>query len=164
MHLYSSSLYHLILQSGRFRNFRADIRFQQAFSTQQRTPGSSSSIAQWYGFLPSLQNLSDYIAQSCSQSDQKCISAASSLLSADYIDVDYEKDIKYVTFTSFWANGPHQGSWGETIDYSGHERVEVGLLHPETSEDKDEIKMGGWLTVVGYDKTPSTPMPSFTPS
>lgn len=119
-------------------------------------PGSNPPLHQWYTFLPSLQGLSEYITKSCTPSDEKCLSAAMSLLSADYIDIDYEKDLGSVILTSFWATGPQEGTWEEIIDYSSHERVEVGLLHQEASEDKDEIKMGGWLTVVGHDKNPST--------
>jgi len=133
----------------------ADILHQKAFSTQPIRPGSTSSVAQWYTFLSSLQGLSKYIAEACPPSYEKCLSATSSLISADYVDIDYEKDSRSVIFTSFWTSGPQQGAWEEITDYPDHMRVEVGLLHQEAAEDKDEIKLGGWLTVVGYDKNPS---------
>jgi len=141
----------------------ADTLHQEAFSTPPITPGSTSSVAEWYTSLSSLQGLSKVIAKACKTSDEKCISATSSLLSADYVDIDYEKDSRSVILTSFWASGPQKGSWEETTDYPDHERVEVGLLHQEIAEDKDEMKMGGWLTVVGYDKNPSVSIHSSHP-
>jgi len=82
--------------------------------------------------------------------------SAHSLLSASYIDLDYESSSESLIITSYWATAPEGKAWDETIDYQNHERVEVGVLNPERSEEPHELKIGGWLTVVGHDVKPST--------
>ena len=72
------------------------------------------------------------------------------------MDIDYDAISHALLIAAYWERGPDGGAWNEKIENSGDERVEVGVLNEERADEKEEIKLGGWLTVVGDDDKPST--------
>lgn len=127
------------------------------------TPGSSAAskaahLRQWHSLMPSLQGLSNFIKTSiCQASKGQCAQAAQSLTTANLFDLDYDNELDTVTINAYWDSASQSKGWSEIIEYKGeaHERVEVGVLNQEKSSEEGEIKMGGWLTVVGQDVKPS---------
>jgi hypothetical protein len=114
----------------------------------------------YHTLLPTLKDLTNYLTTHVCVSS-KCATAANSLLSASYLDIDYTANSP-VSITAYWHESATGGKWNEIIDYHEHERCEVGLLSEERRlEDAEigDVRMGGWLTVVGGDKKPSMLLP-----
>lgn len=140
--------------------FRADLSFRQiSFTTSpilsQRF--ASTSALQFHSLLPSLADLVTYIQQViCNPNDTDCQSHASSLLSADSVDIDYDSISHSLTFSGFWSKPPEgQDGWTEDIrkhNKGTNEKVEVGLLAAQKAVEPEELSMGGFLTVIGEDK------------
>jgi hypothetical protein len=110
----------------------------------------------YHTLLPTLKDLTNYLTTHVCISS-KCNTAAKSLLSASYLEIDYTATSP-VSITAYWHESATGGKWNEIIDYHEHERCEVGLLSEERRlEDAEigDVRMGGWLTVVGGDKKPS---------
>lgn len=141
-------------------SFRADLSFHQiSFTTppilSQRF--ASTSALQFHSLLPSLADSVTYIQHViCHRDDTDCQSHASSLLSADSVDIDYDSISHSLTFSAFWSKPP-EGKDGWTEDIRKHnkgtnEKVEVGLLAAQKAVEPEELSMGGFLTVIGEDK------------
>ena len=118
---------------------------------------SMSSSFQYYTHMPTLSNLVSYIhSQICKPSSQSCKDAASSLLSASSLDIDYDAISHAVIFTAYWEQAPNSESWTETISLSdSKETIEIGALIHEPNPDPEDIGFGGLLTVLGQDTKPS---------
>ena len=119
---------------------------------------SSSSIKslQFYLLLPSLQEFVIYAKHKfCPSADQSCQSRVSALQSASYLDIDYDATSHQLTCAVFWDGAPESGVWNEKLTATA-ESVEVGVLAEEKATDPLELSLGGWLTVLGQDKKPST--------
>jgi len=78
-----------------------------------------------------------------------------SLSYASYIDIDFDAISHAVTLTAVWRSGLSAKAartparvWG---DGGG---LEVGALVPEKPDEPEELKLGGFLTVVGEDDEP----------
>lgn len=69
--------------------------------------------------------------------------------------MDYDAISHALLITAYWESGPDQGAWNEEIVNAGSDRVEVGVLNQEKADEKEDIGLGGWLTVIGQDATPS---------
>ncbi|KKA18750.1 hypothetical protein T310_7299 [Rasamsonia emersonii CBS 393.64] len=118
---------------------------------------ASTSALQFHSLLPSLADLVTYIQQViCNPNDTDCQSHASSLLSADSVDIDYDSISHSLTFSGFWSKPPEgQDGWTEDIrkhNKGTNEKVEVGLLAAQKAVEPEELSMGGFLTVIGEDK------------
>ncbi|KAF2086833.1 PIG-X-domain-containing protein [Saccharata proteae CBS 121410] len=126
---------------------------------------SMSPAMQYYQLLPSLQNFVTYIQQKlCGGSDPACSSQAAALLSVDYLDIDYDVISHAVIVNAYWWNNRaanSDGSWEETIRLRDTETIEVGILNTETPDEPEELKLGGFLTVVGQDSKPKATLFSF---
>lgn len=127
---------------------------------------SSSSSSQYHAALPSLSHFSQYLQTAiCRASQARCHTAATSLLSANYLDIDFDAISHAVLVTAFWERAAGEtGVWDEVIEQggAGAGRVEVGVLNPEEAIEPGELSLGGFLTVVGEDdhKSESTsPLP-----
>ena len=98
----------------------------------------------------------------CNEAQTKsdgCSPFVTSLLTADTIDIDYDRTLDTLVLTGLWTTTP-QGGWSEDILKSSADRVELGLLGAEQGTQADEIKMGGLLAVVGQDRKLSMRSPN----
>lgn len=117
-----------------------------------------SATSQYYSHLPSLSNLATYVQQKiCKTSEKGCKEAASSLVSASYLDIDYDTISHALVLNAFWSSAPDNRHWTETIAAPARdESIEVGVLTHEKNPDPEDIAFGGFLTVLGQDSKPST--------
>ncbi|KAL2010408.1 hypothetical protein VTN00DRAFT_6215 [Thermoascus crustaceus] len=112
---------------------------------------ASTSSSQFHSLLPSLSNLVTYIQQkACRASDAECQNRAVSILSADYVDIDYDSISHALTISGYWSKSPQGDGWTEEIKKRelGADKVEVGLLSSEPATEPEELKVGGFLAVV----------------
>lgn len=96
----------------------------------------------------------------CGKRDETCRAQASSIQSADSLDIDYDSISQTLTATGYWSTPP-EGGWTEEIQKHpvGEGQVEVGLLGTERAIEFEELKVGGLLAVVGKDENLSmTPL------
>ena len=118
---------------------------------------ASSSAYQYHELLPSLIDLVTYIQQKLCANDGPCKARSDTLRSADYLDVDYDTISQSFTVSASWHTSPSPGTWDERIDNRGGSvKVEVGVLANEKATRPEELSLGGYLTVLGEDKEPST--------
>ncbi|KAH7059113.1 PIG-X [Macrophomina phaseolina] len=112
---------------------------------------SMSASSQYHNLLPSLQDLVTYISEKfCSTGD--CREKASSLLSASYVDFDYDSISHALIINAFWAQGPTEGGlWNEEVSRGKADTMEVGILNNEVPIEPEELSLSGFLTVVGED-------------
>ena len=117
-----------------------------------------SSASQYYQLLPSLKDLVTYIQQKiCATSDPSCQTQAASLLSATYVDIDFDTISHALVFNGFWDRAPDAESWTETISLRQEtDHIEVGVLTSEKAVDPEDLAFSGFLTVIGKDSKPST--------
>ncbi|KAF2715205.1 PIG-X-domain-containing protein [Pleomassaria siparia CBS 279.74] len=118
---------------------------------------SHSASTQYYSHAPSLSHLVSYIqTKLCKSHSPWCKDAAASLLTASYLDMDYDTISHAVILSAYWEEAPNGESWTESISLSGsEERIEVGVLIHEPNPDPEDIGFGGFLTVLGEDDKPS---------
>lgn len=71
--------------------------------------------------------------------------------------MDYDSISHALILNGFWSHAPSPAGWTENIrqDEGVTDKVEIGVLSQETSSDVEELKLGGFLTVVGEDIKPS---------
>ncbi|KAL1968948.1 hypothetical protein VTN77DRAFT_782 [Rasamsonia byssochlamydoides] len=118
---------------------------------------ASTSALQFHSLLPSLADLVTYIQHViCGADNTDCQSNASSLLSADSVDIDYDSISHSLTVSALWSKPPEgQDGWTEEIRKNNKrksDKIEVGLLAAQKATDLEELSMGGFLVVIGEDK------------
>ncbi|KAL8944436.1 MAG: hypothetical protein Q9216_000487 [Gyalolechia sp. 2 TL-2023] len=120
---------------------------------------TTSSAFQCYEALPSLKTLVLYIQRRiCPKADTHCFKRANRLQRADYLDIDYDAVSRILVLTSFRHKPPEPEGWEEYIEsYRNSPSTEVGLLSNEQAVAPEELSLGGSLTIVGEDQTPSMP-------
>ncbi|KAK8167255.1 PIG-X [Phyllosticta citribraziliensis] len=117
---------------------------------------SMSASSQYHSLLPSLESLVTYIQQKLCASNASCETKAASLLSADYVDIDFDAISHALVFNAFWSAGPEEGGyWNEEISRGQAGSVEVGILNNEVPIESEELSLAGFLTVLGEDAKPS---------
>ncbi|KAK3652496.1 protease B nonderepressible form [Elasticomyces elasticus] len=144
----------------------------QSFSPIPILPGSErfahTSSHQYYTPLPKNQILAfqTFLSRTfCPGTFRgECPNEIATLSFASYIDIDFDAISHAVTLTAVWRAGIGNPAartpaklWGGQ-DGGG---LEVGVLVPQTADEAEEIKLGGFLTVVGEDEYPSATMFSF---
>lgn len=78
------------------------------------------------------------------------------LLSASYLDIDYDAISHALIINAMWAKAPKTKSWTENISLPGKEEtIEVGVLNQESNPDPEDLAFSGFLTVLGQDTKPS---------
>ncbi|KAI9766817.1 MAG: protease B nonderepressible form [Geoglossum simile] len=124
---------------------------------------STSSAFQYHQPLASLDELTTYLQQKiCPSSDNACHDKASTIQSASYLDIDYDTISHALVLNAFWERAPDLGLWNDVFEVvGGKEKVEVGVLASEVPTEPEELKLGGWLTVIGEDEKPSPALFSF---
>ncbi|KAL8796015.1 MAG: hypothetical protein Q9195_001591 [Heterodermia aff. obscurata] len=120
---------------------------------------STSAALQYYAVLPSLEDLTTYVQQKiCSRSNQACSTRATSLESADYLDIDFDTISQALVLNIFHGTPPKLTGWTEKISKPDRfAKVEVGILAPESPTQPEELSLGGFLTVLGEDSKASEP-------
>ncbi|KIW00708.1 uncharacterized protein PV09_07694 [Verruconis gallopava] len=124
---------------------------------------SHSASRQFYSYVASLQPLVDRLVREvCPTSDDfGCKSLAQGLLTADYVDLDYNSISHALILKAFWSTSP-DSAWDETHHLSSRDgALEVGVLSNEKPDEDEELKYSGVLTQVGKDKEPSPVLFSF---
>lgn len=117
-----------------------------------------SPASSYYQVLPTLDYFVTYISQKiCDNSRRDCIEAAESLISASYVDIDFDTISHAVIFRAHWDSGSISKGWTETTrQHKAIGSLEIGVLNNESPDEPEELKLGGFLTVVGTDLEPST--------
>ncbi|KAF2199276.1 PIG-X-domain-containing protein [Delitschia confertaspora ATCC 74209] len=130
---------------------------------------SMSSSLQFYSLLPDLKHFVQYLhyrvicppLDGLHEYSSECMipNAASSplspLLSASYLDMDYDAISHALTISAFWAREPMDGSWTETITLNSKGgSIEIGVLSNENNPDPEDLAFSGFLTVLGQDDEP----------
>lgn len=126
----------------------------------QSTRFAKTASKQYYSYLPSLAHASKYLSQKiCQPSDQQCLNTAAALSDAQSLDVDFDAISSTVIISAYWNKHMDDGPWTETIKQEElkSDRIEVAILNAEEASSSEDIKLGGWLTVVGEDTKPSEP-------
>ncbi|KAK5017200.1 protease B nonderepressible form [Cryomyces antarcticus] len=126
---------------------------------------STSASSQYHSLQPSsLHDLVGYIQQKiCPSLDHPCQDQAASLLSATYLDVDFDSISHALVLNAFWVTSPDRsGAWTETIQLEGDDdTIEVGVLGNEMPTEPEELSLSGFLTVIGEDDRPGATLFSF---
>jgi hypothetical protein len=91
------------------------------------------------------------------------LSHALSLSTATYIDIDYDTISGALVINGGWPSAPDEEGWSDkTSRKESDGTVEIGVLMHELNPDPEDIQFGGFLTVLGEDKSPSTlPAPMY---
>lgn len=118
---------------------------------------SSSSSSSYYQVLPSLEYLVTYLQQKlCATGDSGCQDEVAALQTAKSVDIDFDTISHAVIVRAHWDSPASRGGWTETATLRrGSGPLEVGILNNETPDEPEELKLGGFLTVVGSDNEPS---------
>ncbi|KAK0309731.1 protease B nonderepressible form [Friedmanniomyces endolithicus] len=123
-----------------------------------------SSSLQYFHRLPKLLHFQSWLARTFCPGVFRgpCPNEVASLSYASYIDIDFDAISHAVTLTAVWRQGIASKAartpvrvWGEGGG------LEVGVLVPETPDGPEELKLGGFLTVVGEDESPGGTLFSF---
>lgn len=118
---------------------------------------ASGASMHYYHTTPSISEFVNYIQETaCSGLEDKvsCEASTASLLQADYIDLDFDSISHALILNAYWSKAPDTVGWTEKItkDVNGQDKVEVGVLANERTQDKEELSLGGFLAVVGEDE------------
>jgi hypothetical protein len=89
----------------------------------------------------------------------ECEARAVGLISASYVDLNYDTISHALTLTAFFP--PQAQNMSLTNLSPGSSRLEVGILSIEKPLEVEELSLGGFLTVVGEDHKPSPTLFSF---
>ncbi|KAF2430467.1 PIG-X-domain-containing protein [Tothia fuscella] len=141
------------------------INFWSAFTTPPNISGrfSHSASRQYFQPLESTDNLVAYIGQTtCSEHNYECKLRVHDLLTADYIDGDYDSISHAVNLRAYWSQSHLTDKlWWETHHIPANGSLEVGVLINETPDEEEELRYSGFLTQVGDDDKPSPTLFSF---
>ncbi|KAK5713032.1 protease B nonderepressible form [Elasticomyces elasticus] len=88
-----------------------------------------------------------------------CPNEIATLSFASYIDIDFDAISHAVTLTAVWRAGIGNPAARTPAKLWGGQEgggLEVGVLVPQKADEAEEIKLGGFLTVVGEDEYPNT--------
>ncbi|KAF2208174.1 hypothetical protein CERZMDRAFT_49659 [Cercospora zeae-maydis SCOH1-5] len=131
---------------------------------------SSSSTYQFYHGVDDLDIISRHVTNDlcpglpvASKTGQLCkVIAATS--DAAYVDYDFDVINHAVTITILspsLSGDEEPESRGKAHKIQPDDRLEVGILSPEQADESEELKFGGFLTVVGEDDKPKPVLFSF---
>ncbi|KAI9661664.1 MAG: protease B nonderepressible form [Bathelium mastoideum] len=120
---------------------------------------SSTASLQYYFLLPSLERFVTYLQHTVHESQR---SNLSSLLHADYLDIDCDIIAHACVLNAYWSESPGSKPWKERIVSNSETGIiEVGILTNEKSLEAEELSFNGVLTVIGEDGKPKPTRFSF---
>lgn len=116
-----------------------------------------STSSQYFTYLDSIGKVLVHFQEKfCKLENDVCEKLAIQLLTAAYVDIDYDTISRAVVLTAGWSDAPGNEGWSETIQSPDKDAtVEIGVLSHEPNSDPEDIQFGGFLTVLGQDKAPS---------
>ncbi|KAK0333303.1 protease B nonderepressible form [Friedmanniomyces endolithicus] len=123
-----------------------------------------TSSLQYFHRLPKLLHFQGWLARTFCPGVFRgpCPNEVASLSYASYIDIDFDAISHAVTLTAVWRQGiTAQAARTPARLWREGDGLEVGVLVPEQPEEPEELKFGGFLTVVGEDETPGGTLFSF---
>lgn len=149
---------------------RKCVSVEESFSRPHVLSERFAGTASWQYFSPGMQGAEKMIGtwvlgKACPNEkgeDGRCWGKFKRLEEAIYVDLDFDAIAQTATITGVWSpfssNGRANGEVepiGRVIrKYRESDRVEVGALQVEESEDDEELALGGFLTVLGEDEKP----------
>lgn len=141
--------------------------FQETFISQRVLSErfSTTSASQYYQLLPSLRDLVIYIQQKvCPVSGPACQDEAASLLSASYLDIDFDAISQDLVLSVYWDRAPTGDGWTEMVQQRhDSDTVEVGVLSNESlwkNDEPENLRLAGSTMVLGQKHEPgTTPFP-----
>ncbi|KAF2095065.1 protein pbn1 [Rhizodiscina lignyota] len=123
---------------------------------------STSSSFSYYTPTKSLDSLESYIfVQFCDILDLHCQEDVYQLGSARYVDIDFDVISNTLIIRAYWEPSHKPGGWTEITRLQKGSTLEVGVLNNEKPDEPEELKLGGFLTVVGSDSKPKATLFSF---
>ncbi|MCJ1247220.1 protease B nonderepressible form [Trapelia coarctata] len=98
----------------------------------------------------------------CPPVGDECTTFASKLLSAGYIDIDFDTISQALVLNVFHQKSADPEGWTDQITNGGTTgKFEVGVLANEPPTEPEELKLGGFLAVLGEDDKPTPTLFSF---
>ncbi|KAI7652719.1 PIG-X-domain-containing protein, partial [Hortaea werneckii] len=139
----------------------------ESFSSPPILSERFSSAAQYQYFypLPRLIQFQTTLAKLVCETGglkSSCVSEAAALSYASYLDIDFDVISHAVTLSGFWREGL-SAEMAKSVPSKGspNDSLEVGVLVAEKSDEPEELKLGGYLTVIGEDDEPNPTLFSF---
>ncbi|TKA68450.1 hypothetical protein B0A55_07725 [Friedmanniomyces simplex] len=123
-----------------------------------------SSSLQYFHRLPKLLHFQTWLARTFCPGVFRgpCPNEVASLSYASYIDIDYDTISHAVTLTAVWRQGiAAEAARTPARIWAEGDGLEVGVLVEEKADEPEELKLGGFLTVVGEDEKPGGTLFSF---
>jgi hypothetical protein len=115
---------------------------------------SRSTSSQYYAYLEDLTRFFTLLNEILCVENKYCRKDVSELVTASYLDIDYDAISGTIVLTAGWP-GADEG-WSEDITLPSKDAtVEIGVLSHEGNADPEDIQFGGFLTVLGQDEHPS---------
>lgn len=92
----------------------------------------------------------------CRRLGEECYQKSAELLTANYLDVDFDALSQSLTLRMFHDRNSSTHGWTRAISNPWKDsRVEVGVLASEKSTEPESLSLGGLLTILGEDEKPS---------
>ncbi|TVY23068.1 Protein pbn1 [Lachnellula hyalina] len=134
---------------------------EKSFTTLPIERFSHSSATQYYTPLPHLNTFIHYLINKlCTPQNENlaCLLRVELIQSASYLDIDFDTISHALSITAFWP----QQTWSSlSLPNTPSNRLEVGILSIQAPQAPEELSLGGFLTVVGEDASPSPTLFSF---
>ncbi|KAJ5061266.1 PIG-X [Bipolaris maydis] len=119
-----------------------------------------SASLQFYGHLGEIEGMKEDLQRTLCGGKEKgyCVDMVGEIVTARYVDVDYDTISRAVVVTAAWPHSREGGKgWTDEIRLPSKDTtVEIGVLSLEGNTDPEDIQFGGFLTVLGEDEKPST--------
>ena len=119
-----------------------------------------SASLQFYGHLGEIEGMKEDLQRVLCRGKEKgyCVDMVGEIVTARYVDVDYDTISQAVVVTAGWPHAHEEGrGWTDEIRLPSKDAtVGIGVLNLEGNTDPEDIQFGGFLTVLGEDEKPST--------
>ncbi|KAK2744969.1 protease B nonderepressible form [Myotisia sp. PD_48] len=126
---------------------------QTTFSTSETSCPSSPNY-RFHQSLPSLSRFYGFAQQVLCRDDVECQERVASFSSVSSLDIDYDDSTKTTIITGYWPESPTKDGWTETIYTpapAANSRVEIGILAAQPAQNSGDVKVGGFLAILGED-------------
>lgn len=138
--------------------------WKEAFTRLPTTQGTDLEAVQYYSRLPSLSFFTKHFIKTiCAKATNKrtCLQRLIAIKDASTISIDSTSSSRELTIKAYWPSQEWVDLSVIRDNPSGGERVEVGFLTVSNTTEPDQVKLGGFVTVLGERKTPAPVLFSF---
>jgi hypothetical protein len=73
------------------------------------------------------------------------------------VDISFDARSSTLDLVSYWSKSSENDGWTETIHKSASGKTEVGILALQRPLEPEEVRVGGFLAVIGEDDALSMP-------